>query len=94
MLEGQPRSGDRVLPWLNSTIPVVPANPDDAHRPLEKQHDLAAILSQIEKRSMNAGCTFPLEAKTYASCAGMSALESGGVRTGETAVGRFGRGLL
>jgi hypothetical protein len=30
------------LPWVNSTIAVVPANADDAHRPLEKQHDLAA----------------------------------------------------
>jgi len=27
------------LPWVNATLAVVPANPDDAHRPLEKHHD-------------------------------------------------------
>src|ERR1035438_17244 len=53
------------LPWVNSTLAVVPANPDDAHRPLEKQHDLAAILSHVEKRRVNADYTFPLGAKTY-----------------------------
>ena len=44
---------------------MVPANADDAHRPLEKQHDLAAILSHVEKRRVNADYTFPLDAKTY-----------------------------
>jgi len=53
------------LPWVNSTIAVVPANADDAHRPLEKQHDLAAILSHVEKRRVNNDYTFPWEAKTY-----------------------------
>jgi biotin operon repressor len=53
------------LPWVNTTIAVAPANPDDAHRPLAKQHDLAAILSHVEKRRVNADYTFPLEAKTY-----------------------------
>jgi biotin operon repressor len=53
------------LPWVNSTIAVVPANADDAHRPWEKQHDLAAILSHVEKRRVNADYTFPLDAKTY-----------------------------
>jgi len=53
------------LPWVNGTLAVVPANPDDAHRPLEKHHDLAAILSHVERRRVNADYTFPLEAKTY-----------------------------
>jgi hypothetical protein len=53
------------LPWVNATIAVVPAHSDDAHRPLEKPHDLAAILSHVEKRRVNADYTFPLEAKTY-----------------------------
>jgi biotin operon repressor len=53
------------LPWVNATLAVVPANPDDAHRPLEKHHDLAAILSHVEKRRVNADYTFPLGAKTY-----------------------------
>ena len=44
---------------------VVPANADDARRPLEKHHDLAAILSHVEKRRVNADYTFPLGAKTY-----------------------------
>ena len=38
---------------------------DDAHRPLEKHHDLAAILSHVEKRRVNADYTFPLDAKIY-----------------------------
>lgn len=53
------------LPWVNATLAVAPANPDDAHRPLEKHHDLAAILSHVEKRRVNNDYTFPLEAKTY-----------------------------
>lgn len=53
------------LPWVNSTIAVVPANPDNAHRPLEKQHDLAGILSHVEKRRVNVDYTFALDAKTY-----------------------------
>jgi transposase len=53
------------LPWVNSTLAVAPAHPDDAHRPLEKQHDLDAILSHVERRRVNSDYTFPLEAKTY-----------------------------
>ncbi|SPE38909.1 hypothetical protein SBA6_970004 [Candidatus Sulfopaludibacter sp. SbA6] len=48
------------LPWVNATLAVVPANADDAHRPLEKHHDLAAILSYVEKRQVNNDYTFPL----------------------------------
>ena len=53
------------LPWVNATLAVAPANPDDAHRPLEKHHDLAATLSHVEKRRVNNDYTFPLDAKTY-----------------------------
>lgn len=53
------------LPWVNRTLAVAPAHSDDAHRPLEKHHDLAAILSHVEKRRVNNDYTFPLEAKTY-----------------------------
>lgn len=53
------------LPWVNATLAVVPAHPDDAHRPLEKQHDLAAILSHVEQRKVNSDYTFPLESKIY-----------------------------
>lgn len=53
------------LPWVNNTLAVAPATPDDAHRPLEKHHDLAAILSHVEKRRVNNDYTFALNAKTY-----------------------------
>ena len=53
------------LPWVNTTLAVPPANPDDAHRPLEKHHDLAAILSHVERRRVNHEYTFSLDAKIY-----------------------------
>jgi len=53
------------LPWVKATLAVAPANPDDAHRSLEKHHDLAAILSHVEMRRVNNDYTFPLDAKTY-----------------------------
>jgi biotin operon repressor len=53
------------LPWVNTTLAVTPAHADDAHRPLEKHHDLPAILSHVEKRRVNNDYTFPLDAKTY-----------------------------
>jgi transposase len=53
------------LPWVNATLAVVPASADDAHRPLEKQHDLAAILSQVESRRVNNDYTIQLDTKIY-----------------------------
>ncbi len=53
------------LPWVNTTLAVTPANADDAHRRLEKHHDLAATLSHVEDRRMNNNYTFPLGAKIY-----------------------------
>jgi hypothetical protein len=53
------------LPWVNSTITVGPASADDAHRPLEKHHDLAAILSHVESRRVNNDYTIRFETKTY-----------------------------
>ncbi len=53
------------LPWVNDTLSVAPANPDDAHRPLEKQHDLAAILSHVESRQVNNDYTIQLDTKIY-----------------------------
>ena len=40
------------LPWWNSTLTVQPADADDAHRPLGKEHELAAILSHVEQRQV------------------------------------------
>ena len=53
------------LPWVNSTLAVVPAHADDAHRPLEKHHDLAAILSRVESRKVNNDYTIRFETKIY-----------------------------
>jgi hypothetical protein len=53
------------LPWVNARLAVAPASADDAHRPLEKQHDLAAILSQVESRRVNNDYTIHLDAKIY-----------------------------
>jgi transposase len=38
------------LPLWNQRFTVEPANPQDAHRPLGAEHDLAAILSRVEER--------------------------------------------
>ena len=53
------------LPWVNTTLAVAPASADDAHRPLEKQHDLAAILSHVESRRVNNDYTIQLDTKLY-----------------------------
>jgi len=53
------------LPWVNATLAVAPAHADDAHRPLEKQHNLAAILSQVESRQVNNDYTIQLDTKFY-----------------------------
>jgi hypothetical protein len=53
------------LPWCNATLAVAPASADDAHRPLEKHHNLAAILSHVEKRQVANDYTVQYESKTY-----------------------------
>jgi transposase len=53
------------LPWVNATLAVTPASPDDAHRPLEKHHDLAAILSHVESRKVDNDYTIRLDTKIY-----------------------------
>jgi DNA-binding Lrp family transcriptional regulator len=53
------------LPWWNQTLAVVPANPTDAHRPLGKEHDLAAILSHVEERQVANDYTVRYDGKIY-----------------------------
>jgi hypothetical protein len=53
------------LPWWNRHKTVVPASEQDAHRGLEKQHDLAAILSHVESRQMNQDYTIRFERHLY-----------------------------
>lgn len=53
------------LPWWNKTLVVPPANPDDAHRPLGKEHDLAAILSHVEQRQVTNDYIIRWDGKFY-----------------------------
>jgi biotin operon repressor len=53
------------LPWVNSTLAVEPASADDAHRPLEKYHDLAAILCHVESRQVDNDYTIRVDRKIY-----------------------------
>ena len=53
------------LPWVNRTLAVAPASPDDAHRALEKHHDLDAILSHVESRKVDNDYTIRFDAKIY-----------------------------
>jgi hypothetical protein len=54
------------LPWWNQHCTVVAASADDAHRPLEKSHDLTAILSLVEMRKVNNDYTIQYHGKTFA----------------------------
>jgi hypothetical protein len=43
---------NQYLPWWNQTLAVEPADAADAHRPVGKESDLAAILSHVEQRQV------------------------------------------
>jgi transposase len=51
--------------WWNNTIAVVPASSDDAHRPLGKEHSLAASLSYVEPRQVSSDYTIQVDNQTY-----------------------------
>jgi hypothetical protein len=53
------------LPWWNRTLTVPPATTEDAHRLLGKEHDLAAILSHVEKREVTNDYTIRYDGKFY-----------------------------
>jgi len=53
------------LAWWEREMTVEAANPDDAHRPLEKSHNLAASLSHVETRQVRNDYTFPWDGKFY-----------------------------
>lgn len=53
------------LVWWNNTIAVIPASSDDAHRPLGKEHSLAAALSYVEPRQVSSGHTIRFDNQTY-----------------------------
>jgi hypothetical protein len=46
---------EQYLPWWEKRCTVEPSSSDDAHRRLERQHDLAAILCHVESRTVRNG---------------------------------------
>ena len=53
------------LPLWNRRFTVVAANPTEAHRRLHAEHDLAAILSQVEERVVTHDYTIRYQGKIY-----------------------------
>ena len=53
------------LPWWNRTLTVAAASAEDAHRPLEKQHCLAASLSYVEIRHVNNDYTIQFDNRIF-----------------------------
>lgn len=53
------------LTWWQREMTVEAANPDDAHRALEKSHNLAASLSYVETRQVRNDYTLRWEGKLY-----------------------------
>jgi len=53
------------IPWWNRTLIVDPASADDAHRPLDKNHCLAASLSYVETRQVNNAYTLQFDSRIY-----------------------------
>jgi len=53
------------LVWWQRELTVEATHPDDAHRRLEKGHDLAGSLSYVETRKVRPNYTFPWFGKSY-----------------------------
>ena len=53
------------LVWWDRELTVEAANPEDAHRPLEKSHHLAASLSHVETRQVRNDYTLRWGGKLY-----------------------------
>jgi hypothetical protein len=53
------------LVWWERELTVEPANADDAHRPLDKSHNLAASLSHVETRQVRNDYTLRWDGKLY-----------------------------
>ena len=56
---------EEYLPWWNQILTVQAAHATDAHRPLGKEHDLAAILSHVEQRRVINDYTVRYDGKLY-----------------------------
>jgi hypothetical protein len=53
------------LAWWERELTVEAAHRDDAHRPLDKSHDLAASLSHMEMRQVRSDYTLRWDGKLY-----------------------------
>jgi len=53
------------LAWWERELTVEAANPDDAHRPLDKSHNLAASLSHVETRQVRPDYTLRWDGRLY-----------------------------
>ena len=53
------------LVWWDQELTVEAANPDDAHRPLDKSHNLAASLSRVETRQVRNDYTLRWDGELY-----------------------------
>lgn len=53
------------LVWWERELTVAPAHADDAHRPLDKSHSLAASLSPRETRQVRNDYTLRLDGELY-----------------------------
>src|SRR4029450_8578837 len=51
--------------WWERELTVEPSNPDDAHHPLDKSHNLAASLSHVETRQVRNDYTLRWEGGLY-----------------------------
>jgi hypothetical protein len=56
---------EEYLVWWERALTVEAAEPDDAHRPLDKSHNLAASLSRVETRQVRNDYTLRWEGKLY-----------------------------
>jgi transposase len=65
-------------PWFNRKCVVKPASPNDAHRSLGREHDLAAIFSIQEKRVVANDYTIRLDNRVYQLLAPVWPGERGG----------------
>jgi hypothetical protein len=56
---------ENYLVWWERELTVEPAHSDDAHRPLDKSHNLEASLSHVETRQVRNDYTIPMGAELY-----------------------------
>ena len=56
---------DDYLVWWERELTVEAANPDDAHRRMDKSHNLAASLSHVENRQVRPDYTLRWDGKCY-----------------------------